>query len=74
MANEETSTEETLLNLYGPLLSISALAKVLYRSPDGLRISLRRSNEWSEQINLARKKIGRRVYFKTSQIARFLDS
>lgn len=66
--------EQTLLDCYGPLLSINQLAKVLDRSPEGLRISLRRSNEWSEQINLARKKIGRRVYFKTSQIALFLDS
>jgi len=66
--------EEILLDSYGPLLSINHLAKVLDRSPEGLRISLRRSNEWSEQINLARKKIGRRVYFKTSEIAQFLES
>ena len=66
--------EETLLDSYGPLLSINQLAKVLDRSPEGLRISLRRSNEWAGQINLARKKIGRRVYFKTSEVAQFLES
>ncbi len=67
--------EETLLGSYGPLLSISQLAEVLDRSPEGLRISLRSSsNDWSKQINAARKKIGRRVYFKTSEVAHFLES
>lgn len=66
--------EETLLGSYGPLLSFNQLAKVLDRSPEGLRISLRSSNDWSKQINSARKKIGRRVYFKTSEVAQFLES
>lgn len=64
--------EETLLNRYGPLLSISQLASVLDRSPEGLRISLRTASEWSEKINSTRLKIGRRVYFRTSQIAQLL--
>ena len=61
--------EETLLQRYGPLLSISQLAVVLDRSPDGLRISLRTPNEWSTKLNTSRLKIGRRVYFRTSQVA-----
>lgn len=64
--------EETLLNRYGPLLSINQLASVLDRSPDGLRISLRTAGEWSAKINNTRLKIGRRVYFRTSQVAQLL--
>ncbi len=61
--------EETLLQRFGPLLSIAQLAAVLDRSPDGLRISLRTTNEWTQRINKTRLKIGQRVYFRTSQIA-----
>ena len=55
--------EETLLQRFGPLLSIAQLAAVLDRSPDGLRISLRTTNEWTQRINKTRLKIGQRVYF-----------
>lgn len=65
--------EDTLLQRFGPLLSIAQLATVLDRSPDGLRISLRATNEWALGINKARLKIGGRVYFRTSQIAQLID-
>ena len=65
--------EDTLLQRFGPLLSIAQLAAVLDRSPDGLRISLRTTNEWTQQINKTRLKIGQRVYFRTSQIAELLS-
>lgn len=61
--------EDTLLKSYGPLLSITQLAEILDRSPEGLRISLRSSNTWAHRINSTRIKIGRRVYFRTSEIA-----
>lgn len=67
-----TPIEETLLKSYGPLLSINQLASVLDRSPEGLRISLRTASEWSAKINASRLKIGRRVYFRTSQLAQLL--
>lgn len=67
-----TTIEDTLLDRYGPLLSISQLATVLDRSPEGLRISLRSPCEWSTKINAARLKIGRRVYFRTSEVADLL--
>jgi hypothetical protein len=67
-----TTIEDTLLDRYGPLLSINQLATVLDRSPEGLRISLRSSGEWSTKINSARLKVGRRVYFRTSQVADLL--
>lgn len=66
--------EETLLTRYGPLLSINQLASVLDRSPDGLRISLRTASEWSAKINTTCLKIGRRVYFRTSQVAQLFAS
>ena len=65
--------EEILLQRFGPLLSMAQLADVLDRSPDGLRISLRSSNHWSLRINETRLKVGRRVYFRASQIATLLS-
>ncbi len=65
--------EDTLLQRFGPLLSIAQLATILDRSPDGLRISLRTTSEWTQRINKARLKIGQRVYFRTSQIAEMLS-
>ena len=65
--------EDILIKQYGALLSIAQLAKVLDRSPDGLRISLRSHSELSAKINTTRIKVGRRVYFKTAEIARFLS-
>jgi hypothetical protein len=61
--------EEALIRQYGPLISMAQLAKVLDRSPDGLRITLRTSGEWVTRINAARIQVGRRVYFRTSEIA-----
>lgn len=65
--------EYTLLHRFGPLLSIAQLAAILDRSPEGLRISLRTTNEWTQRINKARLKIGRRVRFRTCQIAEILS-
>jgi hypothetical protein len=64
--------EEVLVRRYGPLLSLSQLAVVLDRSPDGLRISLRGPGEWAAKFNAAKLKVGGRVYFRTSQVAEFL--
>jgi hypothetical protein len=64
--------EETLTKQYGPLLSMAQLAQVLDRSPEGLRISLRASTEWVQRINAARLRLGRRVYFRTSEISQLL--
>jgi len=64
--------EEALTGQYGPLLSIAQLAKVLDRSAEGLRVSLRNDTEWAKQLNAAKMKLGRRVYFRTAEIAKFL--
>lgn len=65
--------EEVLNEQYGPLLSLVQLAKILDRSPDGLRISLRTDCEWTRAINATKLKLGRRVYFRTSEVARILS-
>lgn len=65
--------EEVLMDRYGPLLSVAQLSKILGRSTDGLRLSLRRESVWSNQINNARLKLGHRVYFRTTEIAQILD-
>lgn len=67
--------EETLLNRYGgsPLLSLEQLAEVLHRSKDGLRISLSGENELSAKLRPCKVKIGRRIYFKTSAVARIIE-
>lgn len=65
--------EEALTKQYGPLLSIAQLAKVLDRSAEGLRKSLQSDSEWSRNINAAKVKLGRRVYFRTADIAKVLS-
>jgi hypothetical protein len=67
-----TPAEETLTKQYGPLLSITQLAALLDRSPDGLRITLRSSGEWVSKINATRLRLGRRVYFRTAEVANVL--
>ncbi|PNB73792.1 plasmid-related protein [Pseudomonas sp. GW456-E7] len=74
MQLHEKAIEESLVSLYGPLLSLAQLADLLHRSPDGLRIALRGPQPYAERINEARVKIGRRVYFRTGGIAAYLAS
>jgi hypothetical protein len=68
-----TSTENYLLDKFGPLLSLAQLAGLLDRSPDGFRLSLVSDTEMAKKFNPARKKIGRRVYFRAVVIAQVLD-
>jgi hypothetical protein len=71
MKNVETlaKIEKALTEKYGPLMSVANLAECLDRSPDGLRISLSSDPDWAKAINAAKHKLGRRVYFKTPEIA-----
>ncbi len=66
--------EQSLIDNYGYLLTLADVAKVLKRSPDGLRVSLGRENEVSKKLNPAKKKIGRRVYFPVSAVAELIKS
>jgi hypothetical protein len=68
-----SATLEFLQDSYGPLMSMEALAKTLDRSKEGLRVGLSSESDLSKAINSAKKKIGRRVYFKTEVIASLID-
>lgn len=67
------STKDLLIKEYGPLLSLEELSKVLKRSPDGLRIALRSQTEFARKWSTTRLKIGRRVYFRSADIANLID-
>jgi hypothetical protein len=69
-----SETYRTLADRWGVLLSYEALATVMDRSPDGLRLSLAQNRSpWARRINAAKVKIGRRVHFRTEQIAALID-
>lgn len=68
-----TTTIDYLQEEYGPLMSLTALAKTLDRSPQGLRVSLNTNSDISKAINSAKRKIGRRIYFQTEAIAKIID-
>ena len=59
--------EEQMIEKYGPLLTITAAAKILDRSPDGFRVSLHRNDPMSIKLKAIKKSIGRRVYFPTDK-------
>jgi hypothetical protein len=68
-----TETEKFLFEKYGPLLTLAQLAKILDRSEEGLRLTLRNHSPLARQLTSARLKIGRRVHFRTHEIASILD-
>ena len=63
------STAELLYKQYGPLITLAQLAKMLDRSDEGLRLTLRNDSAFSKSVNNARIRLGRRVYFATDKIA-----
>ncbi len=65
--------EEALVSKYGPLMSVIALSSVLDRSPESVRVFLRSNGECAQRINMAKVKVGRRLYFRTSEIAEVLS-
>ncbi len=69
------TTEQMILDKYGPLLTLSNLAELLNRSPQGLRVSLATERtETRKLLHPAKIKIGRRTYFRTCDIAKVIDS
>jgi len=68
------TTQDSLQERYGPLLNMNHLAELLHRSPSGLRFALRATDGYAVRINSAKVKIGRRVYFRTQDIADLLRS
>lgn len=71
---KQKQIEQQLLDLYGPVLTKEHLAKVLHRSPDGLSYTLARKSEFSDSVNSGKLKLGRRIYFRASDIAALLVS
>lgn len=68
------TTEELILAKYGrPLLNLTELADLLNRSPGGLRITLCRAGDLSDRLRGCRARIGRRVMFRVTDLARMLD-
>lgn len=66
--------EQQLIELYGPFVTIHQLAELLHRSPAGLAYTLSQSSPFAESVNTARVKLGRRVYFRASDLAKALTS
>lgn len=69
-----TETEKLLLNQFNtPLITLEQLAQMLGRSPGGLRITLSGTSELALRLKVAKKKVGRRVLFRVSELAKFID-
>lgn len=68
-----STTQNLLVERYGPLLTLSQLALILDRSREGLRLTLRGNSDLARQLGAARMKIGRRVHFKTAVVASVID-
>ncbi|MGU7815323.1 DNA-binding protein [Burkholderia sp. AW49-1] len=67
------TTEEMLLKRYGVLLSLKDCSELLNRSVEGLRVTLNTDNELAARLRPAKVKLGRRVMFKATELAKFLD-
>jgi hypothetical protein len=69
-----TATQRDLLDRFGVLLNYEQLATVMKRRPDGLRICLSQDNkQWAKKVNAAKVRFGRRVLFRTADIARVIE-
>lgn len=68
-----TRTEEILIQRFGVLLSLEQCAELLDRSVEGLRVTLCGNNDLANKIRPAKVKLGRRVMFKATELARVLD-
>ena len=66
--------EENLIKHFGPLMPLSGLASLLDRSPEAARMFLRSNSELAQRINTAKLKVGRRLYFRTVEVAQCLSS
>lgn len=66
--------EQQLIEQFGPLLSLRDLSVLLKRSPDGLRIAMRGKTEFAVKWSAAKRKVGRRVYFRASDVATLIDA
>ncbi len=66
------NAERLLVERYGVLLTLAEAADLFDRSIDGLRVSLNRNTEFSDSLCGARVRIGRRIYFQASELAKLI--
>ena len=67
-------TYQYLLDHYGPLLTMKHLAEVLHTSYGGLRMDIVRGNHpLAVGLASAQRRVGRRIYFDSGQVAALLD-
>lgn len=66
--------EQLLIERYGPLMTRQQLAELLHRSEGGLHYLLSHpgTNQKAHAFNSAKVRIGRSVYFRSSEIAAVL--
>ena len=62
------TTEQYLLQQYGPLMSMTDIAALLDRSPEGISVALYSDTDVSRKLKPTMLRIGRRVYFRTLQV------
>lgn len=65
--------EEVLTRQHGPLISTADLARLLGRTEQGLRFTVRGDSELARKLREARVQIGRRVHYRTAQVAALLE-
>lgn len=69
---QQSSLASSMFDRYGPLLTLAQLAQMLNRSTDGMRMALRERSTYAERLNAAKIRIGRRIYFRTPDVANLL--
>lgn len=68
------TTEQLLVAKYGPTMTYAELAAVLKRREGGLRQTLYVGRApWCQRLIAARRKVGRRSFFRTPLVAAFLE-
>ena len=68
-----TSLAQQITERYGLLISQSQLAELLGRSAGGLRYSLKYPSDPSTRaLQACGRKVGRRVYYPASEVARII--
>lgn len=65
--------EQNLISRFGPLMPLTGLASLLDRSPEAVRMYLRSNSALAQHINTTKLKVGRRLYFRTSEVAECLN-
>lgn len=62
----------TMFREYGPLITLPKLAQILDRQADGVRMTLFGNSSYAKRLNKAKVRLGRRLYFRTLDVAKIL--